>query len=110
MKNEEMVVTAHPARRTGIRMSKKLYTELVQFIVESVRKDRFTTSLSLMTDAEQHFPDQPNLLWYLMHAKLDLEANGMIHLVNSKSIRGRTWRVTEAGVRKLLKEGVITRI
>jgi len=98
---EDVVVTSHPAKKQGISIPKELYTRLSDFIVSELLKQDEHTSITLLEEAEQTFLDIPNLFWYLMHVRLDLEAKGYVRLTEHKDLNNRFLRMTTRGMRRL---------
>ncbi len=101
----EQVITSHPAKKQGISIPKDVYTRLSEFIVNELLKQDEHTSITLLEEAEQTFTDIPNLFWYLMHVRLDLEAKGYVRMTDHKDLNNRFLRMTTRGMRRLAGSG-----
>ncbi len=98
---EDQVMTSHPAKKQGISIPKDIYKTLSEFIVNELKNHDEHTAITLLDEAEQTFTDIPNLFWYLMHVRLDLEAKGYVRLTEHKDLNNRFLRITHRGMRRL---------
>lgn len=83
MADTKMIVTVHPVRKRGIRMTQNDYSKIRAFIfsvLKSQNEIRFDTLLDL---AEQELKSEFNerLAWYLLHVKIDLQTRGFVKMV-----------------------------
>jgi len=101
----DQVITSHPAKKQGISIPKDIYKKLSDFIVHELLNHDEHTVITLLDEAEQTFSDIPNLFWYLMHVRLDLEAKGYLRLTEHKDLNNRFLRITHRGMRRLAGAG-----
>jgi hypothetical protein len=94
------ILTAHPAKKHGIPISRELYDTLSRFIIETVSSDNNSTSMRLLVEADARFAELPNLYWYVIHVKLDLEARGFIQIASSSSQKSKFLKVTMKGLKE----------
>jgi galactokinase len=83
------VVTEHPQKKGGVKLEKKYYDSISEFILKTLEAESELSFSQLVEKANYIFwnelKDQTG--WYLIHVKLDLEAKGLIRNESASTAR-----------------------
>jgi len=77
---EDYVLTVHPDYRSGVKMKRARYNEIIDFILHTLEHEKEITINRLIEKANYRFWDElkDETGWYVYHVKLDMEARGLI--------------------------------
>jgi sulfur transfer complex TusBCD TusB component (DsrH family) len=78
-REEEKILTWHPAGRKGVLMAATQYTAICNFILTVLRENDVTTNdLMARAGSELSTLVYKDISWHVLVVKLDLEARGLI--------------------------------
>jgi hypothetical protein len=80
MKDGKTILTLHPEKGVGVRISKSKYILLRDYIVTQLNVRYEVTFQELLASSGREIPHSfgTELAWHLLVVKLDLEARGII--------------------------------
>ncbi len=86
-KQEEKILTLHPAGKKGTNISLAKYTTIKNAILELILKEGEIAYADLSDRIEKDLQDsfEGKVVWYVVSVKLDLEARGIIERIPKTS-------------------------